>query len=484
MLPYKTLITIDRDTKIPVYIQICNHFINIISKGILTPSSKLPSSRELATLLGINRNTINQAYEELISQGWTISLDRKGIFVIDNLPEVAISSHRNQETIAEGSFRWNKPAFPNPNFYPNFKTSLAIDDGFPDVRLTPIDIFMREYRSIAKAQYNRSFLKYGNPQGSENLRQEICRYLSESRGLNTQPNQLLITKGSQMGIYLLAQLLLKKGDTVAVGMSNYFAADTTFRHSGANLLRIPVDEDGMDIDFLEQALHHQTIKAVYIIPHHHWPTTVTLNMKRRLKLLQLAQKYRFAIIEDDYDYDFHYRSKPHLPIASIDHSQNVLYIGSLCKTFAPSIRLGFLTGPADFIQEATYRRRLIDIQGDTVLEEAMAAMIKSGELNRHFRKSVKLYKERRNLFCEILERDFKDSIHFKVPEGGMAVWSRFDKKIDLNKLTATMTQKGVSMLAPSSYQNDSFKENAMRLGFASLNEDEIIKVLDLLKQHI
>jgi GntR family transcriptional regulator/MocR family aminotransferase len=293
---------------------------------------------------------------------------------------------------------------------------------------------------------------------------------------------MLITKGSQMGIYLAAQLLLNPGDYIAVGLSNYALADETFRHTGANLVRIPVDDKGMDVDHLEEVLEHKKIKAVYIIPHHHCPTTVTMGMERRLKLLMLAKEYRFAIIEDDYDFDFHYDNKPYLPLASIDHNQNVIYIGSVTKTFAPALRIGFMTGPSVFIEAAASLRELIDKQGDTLLEEAFAAMFDNGEMDRYFRKALKIYKQRRNLFCQILKSDFNDEIEFRIPEGGLAVWANFDKGVDLIKMSEDALKKHLYIDDGSFYKNESFSTNGMRMGFASLDENEMLQAFEILKK--
>jgi GntR family transcriptional regulator/MocR family aminotransferase len=285
-----------------------------------------------------------------------------------------------------------------------------------------------------------------------------------------------------MGIYLAAQLLLNPSDHIAVGVSNYGFADDTFRYAGANLLRIPVDGKGMDVDHLEEVLKQKKIKAVYIIPHHHFPTAVTMSSERRLKLLNLAKEYRFAVIEDDYDFDFHYDNKPYLPLASIDHNQNVIYIGSISKTFAPALRIGFMVASSAFVEAAASLRELIDKQGDTLLEEAFAVLFDDGEMERHFRKSLKIYKQRRNLFCQILKSDFNDVIEFKIPEGGLGVWSTFDKKIDLIKMSENASKKGLYIDNGIFYKNESFNTNALRMGFASLEENEMVEALGILKK--
>jgi GntR family transcriptional regulator/MocR family aminotransferase len=486
MLPYKSLIQVDRTSSVTLYIQVCNSFIALITNGTLQPSDTLPGSRILADLIGINRNTVKLAYEELISQGWAESIERKGVFVLSRLPMLpkTVPPQITKNNTPPAAFIWTNKfisTLPGKNFQ---KTMLTIDDGFPDVRLAPIDLLMREYRSLSRRLYGKNFLKYGSSKGSEHLRGAICNYLSNTRGLVASPDNMLITKGSQMGIYLAAQLLINPSDNIAVGLSNYALADETFKHAGANLVRIPVDLNGMDVDYLDEILQHKKIKAVYIIPHHHCPTTVTMSMERRLKLLKLAKEYRFAIIEDDYDYDFHYDNRPYLPLASIDHNQNVIYIGSVTKTFAPALRIGFMIGPPAFVDAAASLRELIDKQGDTVLEEAFAMMFDNGEMDRYFRKTLKIYKHRRNQFCEILKSNFSESIEFNTPEGGLAVWATFDKQIDLIKMSEDAVKKRLSIDDGLFYKNESFAANGLRMGFASLEENEMVEALGILKKII
>lgn len=486
MLPYKSLIQVDRSSPVTLYIQVCNTFISLITNGTLRPSDMLPSSRILAELIGINRNTVKLAYEELISQGWAESIERKGIFVLSKLPSVSRKTVPEARKInnPQESFLWTNK-FENPVAGEILqKNILTIDDGFPDVRLAPVDLLMREYRSLSRKSYGKNFLKYGSSSGSEHLRAAISKYLSHSRGLIVTPGNMVITKGSQMGIYLAARLLLNSSDNIAVGVSNYISADDTFRFCGAKLLRIPIDSNGLDVGHLQKILKKKKIKAIYVIPHHHFPTTVTMSMERRLKLLDLAKEHRFAIIEDDYDFDFHYDNKPYLPLASIDHNRNVIYIGSISKTFAPAWRIGFMTGPTAFVEAASSLRLLIDKQGDTLLEEAFASLFENGEMDRHFRKSLKIYKQRRNIFCDILASDFSNTISFKIPEGGLAVWSDFDKKIDLQRMSEEALKQGLYIGNGSFYKNEAFSTNALRMGFASLAENEIVKALRILKKVI
>ncbi|MDN5216060.1 PLP-dependent aminotransferase family protein [Fulvivirgaceae bacterium BMA12] len=484
MLPYEDLIKPDKNSTKAVYIQIATKFIELIQKGKIRSGAKLPGSRQLALKLGINRNTMNAAYDELIAQGYALSLQRKGVFVVENLPE--IKGEALDESLQSKSyhgiapFAWNEQLQTIP-LVSLQEYQLVIDDGFPDVRLAPIDSLMREYRSLSRRSPNRKFLKYGPPGGSHRLKMALFKHLADTRGINIAPENMLITRGCQMGFYIAAKLLIMPGDYMVVGTSNYFAVDATFRHFGARLLRVPVDENGMDIDKLEALCKKKKIKGVYVIPHHHHPTMVTLSTDRRMKLLQLAAAYNFAIIEDDYDFDFHYDTNPILPLASIDPYGHVLYVGSITKTVAPGLRMGFLIGPEKFIDKAARFRLLIDRQGDTLMEEAMASLYELGEIDGHLRRSLKIYRERRNVFCHLLEEKLNDAVTFEIPRGGLGIWTVFDKSIDLTQLFKRSLKMGLMINDPSIYNNEVFNENGVRLGFASVNETEINRALGILE---
>lgn len=343
---------------------------------------------------------------------------------------------------------------------------------------------MRAYRSISKRKYAHKHLMYHFAQGTLNLRTEIARNLQETRGLKPSTENIIVTRGSQMGIYLAANLILKKGDTVIVGERNYFAANATFRHMGANLSFAPIDEEGMDIEAVEAICKRGTVKLLYITPHHYHPTTVTLNASRRKKLLELSVTYNFAILEDDYDYDFHYTGGPILPMASADTQGNVIYIGSLCKTIAPAIRTGFMVAPENFIKAATQLRRILDRQGDTILEEAVAEIYRDGTIQSHLKKALKLYKTRRDYLDKLLKEKFPDEITFTKPDGGMAIWASFHEKTNLNEISKKAENNGLFISNGALYSTHENQFNAARIGFASLNFEEMDEATDILVKAI
>jgi GntR family transcriptional regulator/MocR family aminotransferase len=287
-----------------------------------------------------------------------------------------------------------------------------------------------------------------------------------------------------MGIYLTSQLLFKNKEAVIIGESNYITADLTFKEANADLIRVGVDEKGIDTNQIAEICKDKIIKAVYITPHHHHPTTVTLSADRRMHLLQLSYQYKFAIIEDDYDYDFHYSHAPILPLASSDSKGSVIYIGALCKIVVPGIRIGYMVAPKSFIDEAAQLRRIVDRQGDPMMELIYAHMIKDGDIQRHSKKALKIYKQRRDLFCEILSKELSDYIDFKIPDGGMSVWVTLKNKGDWRLIRDKALTNGLSIEPHEKYNPLDKDHSGIRMGFASINEDEIKKGLGILAETI
>lgn len=484
MLPFSTLIIPDRKSETAVYQQIANQLVTLIRDGIIQPGARLPGSRELAGLLQVHRKTVVAAYDELNAQDWIEVKPRKGISVSSRLPELKPKSFKAQT---------RQPAYTGPARFtfnhtmvlPDFPLSknkhrLIFNDGSPDSRLAPMDLFLRAYKELTAERNYKKFAPHSSYAGTPFLREELTRFLTDTRGLTIQTGNLLITRGAQMAIYLAAQLILKKGDEVIVTRPNYFMADKTFEQTGARLLYVPVDEEGMDVDAVEALCQKRKPRMLYVVPHHHHPTTVTLSMHRRMKLLDIIRRYQLIVIEDDYDYDFHYSSGPILPLASADHQGNVIYIGSLTKALAPSIRLGYMIASPDFITQATHLRRILDIRGDQLQEDALATLIRNGDLARHLKKAGKIYHTRRDYLCELLTRRLEGRIHFKKPDGGLAIWAKAGLSLPL--LAARASSLGLLINDGSYYNDDPANGNALRLGFASLRENEMEEAVEMLEK--
>lgn len=473
MFPFKNLIPLNPESPQAIYVQLANGLIRLIRSGKLQPGTKLPSVRELAGLMELHPKTIVAAYGEMVAQDWIYSRPRSGMIVSENLPELKPRSF--QET-GKGAYSQEKSL---PRDEVRYK--YVINDGFPDPRLAPVPQLLRQYRNEFDDGYMEKTSMIIEGAGSPKLRAVLAKYLGETRGINAGYSNVLISRGAQMAIYLAATLSIRPGDEVMVGDPGYFMASGIFEKLGARLIRIPVDEEGIDVDQIEKASKRKP-KLLYIIPHHHHPTTVTLSTSRRMKLLSLIREHQFTVIEDDYDYEFHYTHNPILPLASADHGGHVWYIGSITKNLLQSMRIGYLIAPEKVIAEGVNNRRLLDIRGDILMENALATLYINGTMQRHIRKSLKLYEERRDLFCEMLGNELGDSVSFTIPDGGMAVWTRFNKPYDLTKIASQAAARGLWMSDGSIYNPSDRNLNALRMGFASMNEKEMVGTFKILKK--
>ena len=475
MFPWKSTILIESDSNRPKYLQISDRMIREISIGRLQPAQKIPGSRKMAELLQLNRKTIIQAYDELTAQGWLEIRSSSGTYIAHNLP-IRKSIPLTAKPIITVPYLTDLPEqYPFIESYSALpEGALQVDGGSPDHRIAPIDWIFKECRSVAKSRAGSKLLTYSDVRGDVVLRKTLAHYLSESKGMSVSKENLLITRGSQMGIFLAIKGLIAPGDTVVVGSTSYDAADWAIQYHGGQLQRITVDGQGLDTEELALQCEKSNVKLVYVTPHHHFPTTVTLSNARRIHLLELSVKYNFIILEDDYDYDFHYHSSPLLPLASLNHGGRVVYIGSFSKIFAPNIRVGYLVGTPEMVEGLSKIRRIIDRQGDHIMERVMSEAIHTGELNRHLKKSVHIYRQRRDQLAFLLSSVLLNTVSFKVPEGGMAIWTTF-KSTPLHRLKPYINQLGVY---PDIDKLFSKKYNALRIGFASLNENELTRTVD------
>jgi GntR family transcriptional regulator/MocR family aminotransferase len=245
------------------------------------------------------------------------------------------------------------------------------------------------------------------------------------------------------------------------------------------VIPVPVDEHGIDVTALERLLARKPITAVYVTPHHQYPTTVTLTGPRRTMLLQLAIRERVAVIEDDYDHEFHYRGRPILPMASVDTDGVVIYIGTLSKVLAPGLRLGFVAAPPNLIARLVAHRSFIDLQGDAVLESAVAELLDEGLIQRHVRKMRRVYQRRLEILGSAL-RQFGDFLTFRIPSGGTAIWVRTKDARTMMRWSEASRRNGVAFDPPTEYSLSGTPAAGARLGFASVTEDQLRQAVNRL----
>ncbi|WP_243304825.1 PLP-dependent aminotransferase family protein [Geothrix oryzisoli] len=448
----------------PVFQQIAQAIRGDIRRGRLRPGDPLPGSRSLAMTLEVHRNTVLAAYRELEAEGWTVA-EQRTTRVARDLPQAPAAPRVDS---------MGRPGYdlagPGPRRSLREVGLLTFGGGLPDLRLVPTELLARAYR---RALGSRELLGYGDARGEARLRLALARLLSETRGLAASEDRLMLTGGSQGALDLVARTLIRPGDRVAVEDPGYPAAWATLRAAGAELVPVPVDEAGLRVEALAEHLAEAPLRAVYLTPHHQFPTTVTMGAARRLRLLELATRHRIALLEDDYDNEFHFEGRPVLPLAGEDPSGVVIYLGTLSKILAPGLRLGFVAGPRALVEALAARRETADGQGDHLLQRAAAELLEDGLLQRHARKMRRIYQTRREALAGALRRHLGGAAAFDLPAGGMSLWLRVDPSIDVEAWAVSARKGGVGITTGRAFDFLGRPRPHLRLAFSALDEREL-----------
>jgi GntR family transcriptional regulator / MocR family aminotransferase len=463
----------------PVFLRIARGIIEDIRRGRLKPGQRLPGTRAWAKALEVNRNTVVAAVAELEAQGWLRSTPTRGTWVVEQLP-VEPRLQRKPGLPSLGLQLEPLPPFLIERHFTLPTGVMHLSAGTPDPRLFPVELIARTWRRVVR-RAGRHLLEYGDPAGHPSLRRALATMVADLRGVPATMDQVVVTRGSQMALDLIARAVVAPGETVAVEALGYRPAWDALRLVGARLEPIAVDGEGLDVEALATLLRRRRVRAVYVTPHHQYPTTVTMSASRRLALLELARKHRMLIIEDDYDHEFHYQGRPVLPLLAGDDSGVVASVGTLSKVLAPGLRLGFVVAPTELAQRVARLRAVMDRQGDHPMEATVAELIEEGELQRHVRKMRVIYQRRRDVLARLLESKLGDTLSFDVPTGGISVWARVRRPLALDPWLARARQHGVVAKPGSVYRFDGREPGALRLVFARFTEKELSNAVEVLR---
>jgi len=466
--------------KQPLFQQIAIAIATDIERGRLAVGTRLASSRRLALQLGVNRNTVIAAYDELCARGWIAIEPARGAFVVGVPGGGRLDAAIDHEAMLPASdgvgFDMPAPiAMAAP--VPRTPNGLLLLGGVPELRHLPVRALARAYRAALTGTQGRRLVDYAHPQGNPRLRVAVAEMVSRVRGVAASADAIAIVRGSQQGLYLAARALIRAGDVVAVEELGYSPAWRVLELAGATLVPIPVDDEGLDVDALDALSAARHVRAVYLTPHHQYPTTVTLSPERRTRLLELARKRRMIVLEDDYDFDFHYDGRPVLPLAASDRHGVVVYFGTMSKCLAPGLRVGYVVAPPAVARHLAAYRRFVDGQGDAVLEHAIATLLEDGEIQRHTRRALAVYKRRRDALCEALSRRLP-RLELRIPTGGMAVWAKTPSDVDPDAWVRRGALAGVSFQAGSMFRFDREPSPFLRLGFAACDEAELDEAVE------
>lgn len=463
-------IALDSSKEQPLFLQLARAIGDDIRLGRLKPGEALPASRELAVRLGINRNTVVAGYRELESEGMISARRGGGTFVATNLMRVPESPATlfGEPTYSLGAPQQRSASHPVTSKPGIIEFSFSI----PDARLFPARELARAFRRAIETGRRRT-LQHTDSCGHPRLRAELATMLSRTRGLAAAPENVMITRSIEQGIDLVARTLIAPGDVVVVEAFGYPPAWSTLQRAGARLIPLPLDNEGLDIDALESLLQQQRIRAVFVTPHHQFPTTAVMSSQRRQRLAKLSLRHQFAIIEDDYDHEFHYQGNPILPIAAGPNRANVVYVGSLANLLAPGISTGFVVAPSQVFDLLSTLRAATDSRSDAAVECAVAELFEDGELIRHALRMRRTYSDRRDALAAALTKQLGSVLKFRVPDGGMAIWVQVDPEINVAAWSHNGLHDGVGFSSVQPYDFFHRDQPYLRLGFSYHEEKEL-----------
>ncbi|MGV0816339.1 MocR-like pyridoxine biosynthesis transcription factor PdxR [Martelella sp. AMO21009] len=469
MAPDPLALEIAKNPHGPLFLAIAEAITRDILRGRLKAGSRLPGTRALARELGVHRNTVDAAYQELTTQGWLKAEPASGTFVAQDLPD---------EMAPPG----NIPAPAEP---PVVRPPLAFTDGAPDPKLLPDKALARAFRRALLSPAFRAGVDYGDARGTPVLRHALSSYLASDRGVVADPARLLITRGSQMALFLAAKAAVKPDQVIAVEEPGYPLAWEAFRAAGASVRGVPVDAGGLSVAALEETIASDPrIAAVYVTPHHQYPTTVTMGAARRLQLLEVVERHGITLIEDDYDHEYRFEGRPVLPLAARAPADlPLIYVGSLSKLLSPGIRLGYAMAPEPLLSGMAAARAAIDRQGDAPLEAALADLIRDGDLGRHARKARRIYRARRDVLAAALREHLGERIAFETPAGGLALWLGCGE-VSADVWAMRAGKAGLALLPATRFTLNRAAPQALRLGYAALDEAEIVHAVEILARSL
>lgn len=437
-------IPLDRQSEIPLYRQIKTYLQQGILSGSLAADTRLPASRQLARDLGVNRITVENAYAELEADGLVFSRLGSGTYVLT--PDALLSLPKNnvdapwplwqQSMLAQQKVPQSKVFDIKRNPAP-----ISFASGIGDASLFPAEDIRKALQSVMR-QDGIAALDYGEHNGYGPLRQSIAHILA-TQGIQTQPENILITAGSQQALSLVSQLLLNPGDVILVESPTYSGALDLFRALGFKAVGIPVDAQGMQVDVLEKLLQQHHPKLIYTIPNFHNPTGTCLTGSRRRQLLVLADRYNVPIVEDDFVGDLRYDGHTQPALKALDPGGRVIYISTFSKMLMPGLRVGFLAADGPVYDGLVNFKRINDLATSALVQRALEAYVTVGRYQAHLRRSCQVFRKRRDVMVSAIKRYLPADIRFDVPQGGLFIWLQLPPGLDSDKLFSLALEFGV-----------------------------------------
>lgn len=466
---------------LPLYQQLGEHLRMAILSGRLKKGAKLPSTRMLADELGISRNTVLNVYDQLLAEGYLESVRGSGTFVASVLPEMLLSKPIGEAVsldvppILNASPHLSQQAelvldalkIPEPLYDHSGRIQRAFHPALPALDAFPFELWSKLVAKKARHLY-QDLLAYRDIAGYRPLREAIADHATMTRRVHCTPDQVIIVSGSQGGLHLAARVLLDPGDPAWIEDPGYIGARGALLSVGANLIPVPVDQEGIIVE--AGVASSPQARLVYVTPSHQFPLGVTMSLNRRLALLEWARQANAYILEDDYDSAYRYAGRPLASLQGLDTAGRVIYIGTLSKVLFPSLRLGYVIVPPALVDAFLAMRSTIDFHPPMLEQLALAEFIAEGHFTRHLRRMRSLYAKRRLMLLEAVR-----GLPFEVdaPEAGMHFVGWLPAGIDDTTIAQQAALHDVCIIPISTSGIAPRQHQGIMLGFAAVNQQDI-----------
>ncbi|HMA37163.1 MAG TPA: PLP-dependent aminotransferase family protein [Chloroflexia bacterium] len=477
-------IRLDQHALAPLYRQLYERLRAHILAGQLAAGARLPSTRALASELGVSRTTTALAYEQLLLEGYVESRVGAGTRVaqVGPAPRVPGAGRAARPAPTEtpdpqtaplgrrGQLLANTPDAGESAAPPAGGRTRLFRVGQPDVAPFPYETWARLVARQARQSLPGVAL-YQPAQGYAPLRATIAAHIGITRGVHCAPEQILITAGAQGALDLVARVLLDPGDRAWVEDPGYVGARGALLGAGARLVEVPVDPEGLDVEAGRQL--GRAARLAIVTPSHQFPTGVIMSLRRRLALLEWSREARAWIVEDDYDSEYRFSGRPLEALQGLDRAGRVLYIGTFSKVLFPSLRLGYLVAPAALVPGLIAARRFVDGHLPLLEQMALADFMAEGHFVRHLRKMRLLYLERRNALVDALRRELGDILDVAVPEAGMHLVAWLPAGMRAQAVAQRAAGLGMPLRSLAEFSPRPRERDGLLLGFASASPDEL-----------
>jgi DNA-binding transcriptional MocR family regulator len=468
-------IPIKRHSHLPIHDQICQYFMDRISSNMIKAGEKLPSVRQLSKELGVSLVTVQKAYQQLQQKGYVESFQGKGIFV---------KSLKHQQNIYNTDTNWQMLI---PDYVPRAQ-SLSISQPLRNIRynlatacidesMLPIN-WMKKVSVQVIEQHSYLLGQYSSANGDSEFRKAVSNYLA-TKNLHVPSEHILAVSGAQQGIELVAKTFIGPNDIVLMEAPTYPGSIDIFKARGAQIIPIPVEQDGIDTKMLLKICDQYHPKLLYMNPTFQNPTGTTLSMKKRKELIDIAESYHFLILEDDPWSELYFQEPPPPPIKSLDQSGHVIYLKGFSKFLSPACRIGALVAEGRLLEKLIAAKSISDLGSPLLTQKIIAALLQSPELHTILQQLRHHLTEQAN-HCVQLLRQHSSLLTFRPSNGGNTIWVKLPQNIHADILLEHSHMKQLSFLPGNACFPTHVPNQYIRLSFAALPADELKQAMERL----